>query len=315
MRKYGFDAFTVELVAVFTTRKEAADMETQLIAKLVTRSPAGYNLTDGGDGALGYRHTEEWKAELSRIHSGRKLSPDMVESMRIRQTGRKASQESRDAMARGQTGRKHPENVKLKMREAALRRWAANPKVCTPEEAERLRTLAVGAVRTPEHRAAIRAALTGKPKSAEHRAKLSAAKMGKKRNKQETKIVKINVPSGEYWMGDPGYAFDSKTWDDVIVPASQFENDAVVINLDGKRPIVVFHTAFGDGVFSSPLGDIFVDSASIGLVPVECATIEPEHMYRVTFNEPTVAEIRGDYRVFGPYEIDTNPGKWTKFAP
>ena len=59
MQKYGAVNFVIEHVASATEWKNAGMVEAALIKQLNTRSPYGYNLTDGGDGTLGFRHTPE----------------------------------------------------------------------------------------------------------------------------------------------------------------------------------------------------------------------------------------------------------------
>ncbi len=175
MRKHGVDSFTVETLAIIPDRSTAAEVEKATIIRLNSRVPTGYNVTEGGDGARGYRHTAEWRAEISRRQKGRKMPAESVERMRKALTGRKMSQDAREAMSKRQKGCKHPPSVIAKMRKSALLRWQRSPKVCTPEEAERLRRLALGRKRTPEHIEAIRRAQIGRVRSPEIRERMRQA--------------------------------------------------------------------------------------------------------------------------------------------
>jgi len=47
------------------------------------------NLTDGGEGAHGYKHTEEYKIHMSKICTGRIMPREAVEKTRLANTGRK----------------------------------------------------------------------------------------------------------------------------------------------------------------------------------------------------------------------------------
>lgn len=60
IRKYGFEAFRFEVVAHCASYKEAQAEEIRLIAEI---KPA-YNITAGGQGCIGYRHSPE---ELERM--------------------------------------------------------------------------------------------------------------------------------------------------------------------------------------------------------------------------------------------------------
>lgn len=51
IRKYGSEAFTTRVLDVVSTLVGAQKAERAWIRELSTRSPNGYNLTDGGDGA------------------------------------------------------------------------------------------------------------------------------------------------------------------------------------------------------------------------------------------------------------------------
>ena len=285
MRKYGPDVFVVEVLATAETWDDAAQMEIRLIQEHKTRSPLGYNMTDGGEGTLGYRHTKEWKAEAGRLNSQRQLSEAALAALRVRWLGRTHSAESKKKMSISRTGLVHKADTIEKMKASAKRRWRLNPRVCSPLEAERLRGLSKGRKNTPKHNEAIRAALTGIKRSAESLAKMRVAAARREQKKRDVKTGaerRLVVPAGDYYLGDPGYA-------------------------EPVAAAIVLRTAMGDGIFESPLGPVMVDSACIGLVPVGAVRKAPRHMYRVTFPEATTAEKRGSKLVFGPFTIDTDP--------
>ncbi len=72
LRKYGDACITVKTLALCDDWKHLQQMERTAIVKLGTRTPAGYNATDGGDGRamLGRRHTEQTKAKMRETHLG-----------------------------------------------------------------------------------------------------------------------------------------------------------------------------------------------------------------------------------------------------
>lgn len=55
----------------------------------------GYNMTQGGEGSLGYRHTEIAKEKMSNFRKGKKLSPEIRQNMSKAQTGKSVSEETR----------------------------------------------------------------------------------------------------------------------------------------------------------------------------------------------------------------------------
>lgn len=70
-KKYGFDSFKCEVLKECQTLDELNFWEKYYIEKLNTKTPNGYNLTDGGDGSNGYKHTEEIKRKLSELRKGK----------------------------------------------------------------------------------------------------------------------------------------------------------------------------------------------------------------------------------------------------
>lgn len=72
IKKYGWENFEHEIIASNLTKDEADNFETILIKKLETKNPdKGYNLTNGGDGMVEFRHTEESKKKMSQSHKGK----------------------------------------------------------------------------------------------------------------------------------------------------------------------------------------------------------------------------------------------------
>jgi len=66
MLKHGFDNFVIEEIASFETEEEALAQEIAHIEKFGSRNRnIGYNLTEGGDGASGYKHTDAAKQKMS----------------------------------------------------------------------------------------------------------------------------------------------------------------------------------------------------------------------------------------------------------
>jgi group I intron endonuclease len=70
--KHGPDNFVVEELTQHEIETNALDQEKTLIKELNAKDrETGYNMTDGGDGASGYRHTEEAKRRMSEYRKGK----------------------------------------------------------------------------------------------------------------------------------------------------------------------------------------------------------------------------------------------------
>ena len=141
LRKHGPDAFWLGELGTRNTRAELSELECLWIARLGTLIPAGYNMTAGGEGALGYKHTPEVIEHLRRINTGRKPPP--YEKMRLAtlrvgvlhgettrkkmSVGHKTSEKCRLYHIRQKEfmrGRIHSPETLLKMAEARRRYWA-----------------------------------------------------------------------------------------------------------------------------------------------------------------------------------------------
>lgn len=103
IKKYGKEAFTIEHIASAIGSLENLKLvEQELIKQLQTKVPNGYNLTDGGDGLFGFKHTTE---TIQKISDKRK--------------GIKASEKTKSKMSQAQKseknhffGKKHTEETK-----------------------------------------------------------------------------------------------------------------------------------------------------------------------------------------------------------
>ena len=65
LNKYGLGSFTWETIYVCNNEEELNKMEMYFIKELNTLHPNGYNLSLGGDGQSGFKHSEESKRKIS----------------------------------------------------------------------------------------------------------------------------------------------------------------------------------------------------------------------------------------------------------
>ena len=74
IRKYGEDNFTGEVIDTANNIEELKEKEKLWIVESKSKNPFGYNLTDGGDGTFGRKHSEETKDKIREKAIGRKSS-------------------------------------------------------------------------------------------------------------------------------------------------------------------------------------------------------------------------------------------------
>jgi group I intron endonuclease len=71
IRKYGPENFIIEGISEHEIEEKALAQEVYLIAVMQsTNRDIGYNMTNGGDGVSGYKHTEESKQKMSVAKTG-----------------------------------------------------------------------------------------------------------------------------------------------------------------------------------------------------------------------------------------------------
>lgn len=94
--KYGRDAFTCSLLEECRDDATAIERERFWIRELNSRSPGGFNLTEGGEGPTGLRHSDATRAKLSAASLGNRHS-----------LGRPVSDETRAKRSRDAMGNRH----------------------------------------------------------------------------------------------------------------------------------------------------------------------------------------------------------------
>jgi hypothetical protein len=146
----------VDLVAFFWVEADALIHERALIAEHRAAGSPLCNLSDGGEGPCGYKHTDEQRRKNSEARKGLKQSQETIAKRVAKLVGRPRSTETRAKIAAAHRGRTMSEETKEKI-------GAANR----------------GRVRSHEARAKISAGLNGRPVSAETREKIAAAQRGR----------------------------------------------------------------------------------------------------------------------------------------
>ena len=170
IRKYGWENFSVEVLEVCPVAM-LNEREKFWIAALNSKSPNGYNLTDGGDGGRGVSPSAETRAKLSAALKGRpahnkgqKMSAETCARMSATKKamgftppstkGRRHSEKSKAKMSKAQSGKNNPQYGKHPSKETRARMSVAQRAAWEKRKA---------------------AGMTGKPHSEETRKKRSAS--------------------------------------------------------------------------------------------------------------------------------------------
>lgn len=131
IQKYGIENFTKEYLAFCDTEEKLNWFEKFYIKKFNARE-VGYNLTDGGDGHLGFIMSEETKEKLSKSHKGipslfkgiarpnevkEKISNSLFGHQHNKESRQKIS-DSKKGKPSSFKGKHHSEETKLKIANA-----------------------------------------------------------------------------------------------------------------------------------------------------------------------------------------------------
>ena len=235
VKKYGKDAFTHEILEENVFPELLPDLEVAYIKKFNTVRPNGFNLTSGGEGCLGYKHTEESRLKMSKIQKRRKRSPHSLETRRniseahtgkkkspehIRKIseakkgkpswhkGKKRSKETCERIGRASKGRVSPnkgkprtqkekENISRAVKRSLKGRSPWNKgKSLSQETRDKISQTKLNNPPSQETREKIGSANRGKTLSKEIREKMSRAKLGKARSPDKE-------PAREFFLSLP----------------------------------------------------------------------------------------------------------------
>lgn len=125
IRLYGTEDFIVELLEIVDD-DQLSIREQWWITNCNTKIPSGYNMTDGGESTLGYKHTvedrikmsnshigksrppmtDECKAKISAAHKGKSMSIEARQNLSIKHTGKTLSAEHKTAISTSLRNRK-----------------------------------------------------------------------------------------------------------------------------------------------------------------------------------------------------------------
>lgn len=114
--KYGKENFSIDLLESCADMKNLPDLERKWIQDMKTyvheHPEHGYNVTLGGEGQLGLKHTQKTKEKIKLAMTGhlnpfygKKHSPQVIELIKEKNTGRKFTIEQREKLSKALIGR------------------------------------------------------------------------------------------------------------------------------------------------------------------------------------------------------------------
>ena len=176
-RKYGEPRVTVLAVL---ENDELYSTEMRAIAAYATKAPRGYNLTIGGEGAVGQIVSEETRQKLRAANLGKKHSEETKKKRSLAMTGKVCSEETRRKIGAANKinglGRVPSQAAREKLRITSTDKTHT----VSAEGREKMRQAKLGTKMSDAHREKLRAASLGRVMSDEQKEKLRAINMGKK---------------------------------------------------------------------------------------------------------------------------------------
>lgn len=107
IRKHGWDSFNHEIIAQTECHVNAYRvLEPKYIAEHDTKD-SGYNLTDGGEGTLGYSPSSDARNKMSEAKKGKTLSEDHKRKISESNMGRKVHDETKQKISAKLKGNKN----------------------------------------------------------------------------------------------------------------------------------------------------------------------------------------------------------------
>ena len=219
IEKYGIENFKKEILCKCDSKEELDTKEIYWIEKLNSMIPIGYNLTNGGGGVVGYKHTDEAIIKMSKASTEMWTSQDYLDKILPTRNAhwtdeRKLSRSTRMSGSQNPMyGKKHSEEAKLKVSEANTgNTWS--------EE----RKLKYGQEHTGENNT-----FYGKTHTKETREKLS--EFAKNRFEDEAEREKIRKSVTKYYETHPGTnlgkTFSNETIEKMKIATQKRNNNPV----------------------------------------------------------------------------------------
>lgn len=188
--------YTVEIIEWFDDHDSALAREVELIAEYREKGVQLVNLTDGGEGAKGYKHTPETRKIMSIKHIGKTPSDETKKKLSLAKKGEKhhmfgkiTSIETKRKISATNKDRTHSHATKMK--------------ISSSQKGEKNHMF--GKTVSEETREKQRVASTGRFHSKETKDKISVLKI-------RNKYIQLDILSGEIIAEYVGYQNLKKRW-------------------------------------------------------------------------------------------------------
>jgi len=203
LRKYGEEAFEWEVIEECYSKEELDEMEYHYIIQYNSfNRENGYNLSLGGEGNHGFKHSSETKQKISDSNKGKTLGRKHTEESKRKMSaimkGRKYSDSHCKAISEANKGKKlsYEHKAKLSISHKGKKLSEEHCKKISDSNKGKL----LGRKFSEEHKRKLSEAHIGKTFSEETRKKLSSARYGKYRGESSACAKKYLIITPENTM-------------------------------------------------------------------------------------------------------------------
>lgn len=130
IQKYGWNNFDHEIIRAELTLDEANTLESQYIRKYHTciyDEPCfGYNATFGGDGCVGFKHSNETKEKFKKRVMSQETRDKISKTVSTKNKGHYVSEETKQKLRNARIGFHHTDNTKRKISQTQTGRNLTN---------------------------------------------------------------------------------------------------------------------------------------------------------------------------------------------
>lgn len=165
------------------THKDVCWEEACVIEKYLIMFYRGYydflcNITDGGEGTLGYKVSEDLKLKYKKLYTGKKRTQEDIDKMK------KGKKSNTNSLKGTKWSKERKEALSLRMK-------GVKKGTVTEETRKKISKIRKGIIFTKEHKENISKKLIGRFVSNETKQKMRESHLGKKHKKKNDKIIKV----------------------------------------------------------------------------------------------------------------------------
>lgn len=187
---------TIQILAIVEDGDLSAT-EVRTIQVFGTKHPTGYNLTNGGEGVVGFPCSEETKQKLRALNLGKRHSEESKRLMSLAQMGRPCADDTRKKISAANKGKGIGRFVSAETRRKVGQKSLGRTHRVSDESKQVMREAKLGRRLSEEHKKSIGLKSLGRKMSADNRKKMSDLHSGRvfsEEHREKLRTAKLGKP-------------------------------------------------------------------------------------------------------------------------